>query len=66
MSIPLEGQAAPMEKRDHRRSTGACLGSHAGPSENIRRTVTFFVERYHERPGVFPSVLDRFGKAVLF
>ena len=67
MTTPMPGQAAAREERGYRRSRRSCLGPRAGPSENIRRTVTFFVERYQESMGtLFPFFRDRFGKAVLF
>ena len=67
ISSPTKGQAAPSDERDHRRSRRSCLGPRAGLSENIRRTVTFFVERYQESMGtLFLFFRDRFGKAVLF
>ena len=67
-SIPLEGQAAPLEKRDHRRSDGAMP---VAPPLVRRRTSAglsqFFVERYQENVETqFPFFRDRFGKAVLF
>ena len=46
MSIPSEGQAAPMKKGTTAEAGDFACKSEAGPSENIRRTVTFFVERY--------------------
>ena len=64
---PLEGQAAPMDERDHRRSDGVMP---VAPPLVRRRTSAglshFFVERYHERPGFFPSVLDRLAKRFFF
>ena len=54
---PLEGQAAPMDERDHRRSDGVMpvapplvrRRTSAGLSQN-------FVERYQESVGTFVSV----------
>lgn len=62
ISNPLEGQAAPAEEREHRRSQRFACKPEAGPSEKICRTVTFFVERYHELGTLPPFILDRLPK----
>lgn len=67
ITTPMPGQAAVWEERGHRRSRKSCLGPRAGSSENIRRTVTFFVERYQESMGtLFPFSGTALAKRFFF